>query len=132
MPKPSAFARPVAALRRAALAYPETTEDHPWGESAFKVKGKVFLFLSRSEAGLSLSLKLPRSGDFALDLPFTRPTGYGLGRSGWVTATFGPAETIPLPLLLDWLEESFCAVAPKRLSASLGGKPDPGPPQGRR
>ena len=36
-----------SALRRAALAYPETTEDFPWGHRALKVKGKVFLFLSR-------------------------------------------------------------------------------------
>ena len=129
---PSAFAKPVAALRKAALAYPETAEDHPWGECAFKVKGKVFLFLSEGEAGLSLSLKLPRSADFALDLPFAKPTGYGLGRSGWVTATFGPGETIPLPLLLDWLEESFCAVAPKRVAAALSQKADPPPPRRRR
>lgn len=130
---PSApFAKPVAVLRKAALAFPETTEDHPWGECAFKVKGKVFLFLSETEAGLSLSLKLPRSGDFALDLPFTKPTGYGLGRSGWVTAAFAPGEAPPLPLLLDWLEESFCAVAPKRVAAALLQKAEPAPPRRRR
>lgn len=128
---PSPFAKPVASLRKAALAYPETTEDHPWGECAFKVRGKVFLFLSEGEAGLSLSLKLPRSGDFALDLPFTKPTGYGLGRSGWVTATFGPGEAPPLPLLLDWLEESFCAVAPRRVAALLKRADAPPPPRRR-
>lgn len=129
---PSPFAKPVSSLRKAALAYPETTEDHPWGECAFKVRGKVFLFLSEGEAGLSLSLKLPRSGDFALDLPFTKPTGYGLGRSGWVTATFAPGEAPPLPLLLDWLEESFCAVAPKRVAALLQRAEAPPPPRRRR
>jgi hypothetical protein len=37
---------PVAkALHKAALGYPETHEDHPWGERAYKVAGKVFLFM---------------------------------------------------------------------------------------
>jgi predicted DNA-binding protein (MmcQ/YjbR family) len=119
MPKASPFSKPKAALRRAALAYPETREDHPWGESAFKVRGKVFLFMSEAEDCLRLSMKLPEAREFALLLPFAQPTGYGLGKSGWVTATFGPREVLPLPLLLDWMDESFRAVAPKRLLAQL-------------
>ena len=31
--------RHVEALRKIALGYPETHEDHPWGECAFKVRG---------------------------------------------------------------------------------------------
>jgi predicted DNA-binding protein (MmcQ/YjbR family) len=115
MPKAAPFAKPMAALRKAALAYPETREDHPWGESAFKVRDKVFLFMSDAEERLHLTMKLPESRDFALLLPFAQPTGYGLGKSGWVTASFGPADAIPLPMLLDWMEESFCAVAPKKV-----------------
>ena len=123
MPKAAPFAKPMAALRQAALAYPETREDHPWGESAFKVKQKVFLFMSLSEDTLRLSMKLPKSRDFALLLPFAQPTGYGLGKSGWITASFGPKEMVPLPMLLDWMEESFCAVAPKKMVAGLAGSP---------
>jgi hypothetical protein len=55
----------------------------------------------------------------ALDLPFTEPTGYGLARSGWVTASFAPGERVPLGILEQWVEESYRAVAPKRLSAQL-------------
>ena len=102
-----------------ALAYPDTREDHPWGHSAFKVRGKSFLLLSRTAGRLSLSLKLPRSGPFALDLPFVESTGYGLGRSGWITATFEPGDDVPNELLLAWIDESFRAVAPKKLSAAL-------------
>jgi predicted DNA-binding protein (MmcQ/YjbR family) len=115
MPKAAPFSKVKTALRRAALAFPETREDHPWGESAFKVKGKVFLFLSEAEEQLHFTVKLPESRGFALLLPFAQPTGYGLGKSGWVTATFGPKDALPLPMLLDWMEESFCAVAPKRV-----------------
>jgi len=105
-----------AALRAHALAFPETREDHPCGESAFKVKGKTFVFLSRHEGGLHLSLKLPRSREFALDYPFTEPTGYGLGKAGWVSARFKAGDTVPLDVLQAWIGESFEAIAPKRLA----------------
>ena len=107
-----------ARLRAAAAAFPETVEDHPWGESAFKVRGRTFLFLRRGEDGLSLSMKLPVSRDFALVWDFAAPTGYGLGKSGWVTCRIGPETVADPELLLGWLEESWHAVAPRRLAAS--------------
>jgi predicted DNA-binding protein (MmcQ/YjbR family) len=125
MPKAAPFSKAMTTLRRAALAFPETREDHPWGESAFKVRDKVFLFMSEAEEQLRLTVKLPESRGFALLLPFAQPTGYGLGKSGWVTASFGPEDSIPLPMLLDWMEESFCAVAPKKVVVSLTNRQTP-------
>jgi predicted DNA-binding protein (MmcQ/YjbR family) len=116
-PKPGS---PEALLRSHALAYPEAHEDFPWGERVVKVRGKVFLFLGRPEdGGLALSVKLPGSASFALGLPFASPTGYGLGKSGWVTARFGPRQKPPVELLRHWVDESYRAVAPKRLAAAL-------------
>jgi len=115
-PKPGSA---EAALRSHALAYPETHEDFPWGERVVKVRGKVFLFLGRPEDGLSLSVKLPGSATLALGLPFASPTGYGLGKSGWVTARFGPREKPPVELLQQWIDESYRAVAPRKLAAGL-------------
>src|SRR5439155_27045053 len=80
----SHLARSDAALRRLALGYPETYEEFPWGHRAVKVKGKAFVFMSLEAGRLSLSIKLPRSGPAAPMLPFTEPTHYGLGKSGWV------------------------------------------------
>lgn len=119
--KPVAKASPMAKVREAALAYPGTTEEFPWGERVIKVKGKVFVFLGRDEPGADVgySVKLPHSGDAALSLPFCAPTGYGLGKSGWVSATFPGGKNVPLPLLLEWLDESYRAVAPKKLLAEL-------------
>jgi predicted DNA-binding protein (MmcQ/YjbR family) len=111
--------RAQAALRKIALAYPEATEDHPWGESAFKVRGKVFVFLSLHDGKLRATTKLPSSGRYALTQPFASPTGYGLGKSGWVTCTFAPGDAVPLDLLEDWVGESFRAVAPKKLVAAM-------------
>lgn len=126
---------PEAVLRRYALSFPETREDFPWGHRAFKVKGKAFVFMAREKGTLSLSVKLPASGLVALSLPFARPTGYGLGRSGWVTATFGSRDKPPLDVLRRWIEESFRAVAPKKVAALLGAVsdgPSASPPASRR
>jgi predicted DNA-binding protein (MmcQ/YjbR family) len=104
-----------AELRRYALSFPETREDLPWGESAIKVKGKTFVFMRGDGKELHVSVKLPQSAPYALDQKFTEPTGYGLGKSGWVTADFAGRAEPPLALLKDWIEESYRAVAPKKL-----------------
>lgn len=109
----------LVALRARALEYPEAWEDSPWGERAMKVRKKVFLFCGEPEGGLSLSVKLPHSAPFALAEPFTTPTGYGLGKAGWVSARFARGEAVPVDLLLDWLDESYRAVAPKTLVKQL-------------
>ena len=106
-------------LKAAALAYPEAWEDHPWGETVIKVRGKIFLFLFADEEGLRVSLKLPHSREFALEYPFTSPTGYGLGKSGWVTSTFATKVKPPIDVLEAWIDESYRAVAPKKLVAML-------------
>ena len=115
-----ATTRDVETLRRFALSYPDAQEDHPWGETVVKVKKKVFVFLGHPEdGGVGLSVKLPQSNLLALDLPFTSPTGYGLGKAGWVTAEFKPKQKPPIDLLKQWIDESYRAVAPKTLVARL-------------
>ena len=106
-------------LRRQALSYPGTDEHHPWGETAIKVKGKTFLFMRAENDALSLSVKLPNSREDALALPFTEPTHYGLGKSGWVTSSFTRGDDVPVGVLKDWLDESYRAVAPKKLVNQL-------------
>jgi predicted DNA-binding protein (MmcQ/YjbR family) len=113
---------PVAkALRAAALKYPETVEDMPWGHPAYKVAGKkAFMFVGGDEStGLTVSMKLRFRAEEALNHKFAAPTGYGLGKSGWVTFTFGPKAKPPLATLVDYLDESWRAVAPKKLSAAF-------------
>lgn len=105
-------------LRDYAFALPDAWEDHPWGESVAKVGKKVFVFFGAdadappSDAPVHLSVKLPESKEEALALPFTEPTGYGLDRGGWVTI-HAPADW-PVEMLMDWIAESYRAVAPKR------------------
>ena len=123
----SKLKRPEAVLLRAfALGYPEAYEDFPWGERVAKVKGKVFVFLGVDGDDLGLSVKLPQSGMLALGLPFASPTGYGLGKAGWVTAKFGKREKAPVDLLRSWIDESYRAVAPKKLVSALSASSEPG------
>jgi predicted DNA-binding protein (MmcQ/YjbR family) len=107
-------------LRSHALAYPETTEEFPWGESAFKVKGKTFVFMRADSEDLSFSVKLPRSRKQALALPGSEPTHYGLGAKGWVTLR--PTAETAVALLLSFVEESYRAVAPKRVLEKLNAR----------
>jgi predicted DNA-binding protein (MmcQ/YjbR family) len=121
-----------SALRDHALTFPEVTEDFPWGHRALKVRGKAFLFLAREGDELSLSCKLPESRHVALMLPFAEPTGYGLGRSGWVSAKFGAKDRPPLDVLRAWIGESYRAIAPKKLVAVLGASPAAGAPPAKK
>jgi predicted DNA-binding protein (MmcQ/YjbR family) len=107
-----------ADIRSFALSFPNTTEDFPWGESAFKVKGKTFLFMHRSPEKLSMSVKLVASHADAMTRPEVKPTGYNLGKSGWVSAGYPAGSELPLELWKAWIEESWMTVAPKRLSAA--------------
>jgi predicted DNA-binding protein (MmcQ/YjbR family) len=107
-------------LLRKALSYPGAWEDHPWGETVVKVGKKVFVFLGMSGKSFGMSCKLPDSFDAALSMfSFAAETGYGLGKAGWVTATFEPGEPIPAELMLDWIDESYRAIAPKKLVKEL-------------
>lgn len=102
-----------------ALGLPGTREDHPWGETVAKVGAKVFVFFGSTQPA-SMSVKLPDSAEQALLLPDAAPTGYGLGRAGWVSVPIGSGGP-PIGVLRDWIEESYRAVAPKRLIAELDG-----------
>lgn len=121
--------RAEAALAERAAAYPTVTEDRPWGHRAFKVNKKAFLFMATQSGELSLSLKLPKSRGQALEHHFAEPTGYGLGRSGWISSSFKSGDDVPLPLLLEWLDESFRAIAPKRLLVELESTRAPAKPR---
>jgi predicted DNA-binding protein (MmcQ/YjbR family) len=104
-------------LREKALSYPGTEESFPWGEHAFKVKGKTFVFMRDGDEGTSFSVKLARSRDEALALPGAEPTHYGMGAKGWVTLR--PTSRSSMKQLYAFIDESFRAVAPKRLLREL-------------
>ena len=119
-------------LRRFALTLPAASEEFPFGHSVIKVNKKVFAFLGYDEVhGATIALKLPQSGQAALKLSCCWPTGYGLGKRGWVTIAIKGGDALPAATLRQWIEESYRAIAPKKLAALLPQADDVEPPSDR-
>lgn len=113
------------ALLRFALDLPEAWEDHPWGETVAKVRKKVFVFMGHpdhNQDDLVFSVKLPESGVDLLDRPEAEPSGYGLGKHGWVSVRFSPGSVPDLEEMTGWIEESYRSVAPKKLVKELDAR----------
>jgi hypothetical protein len=55
-----------------------------------------------------------------------------MGKYGWVTSHFEPGDSPPLAILCGWIDESYRAIAPKRLVAALDGAPAPTTKQKRK
>jgi len=122
------------ALRKRLLEYalnlPEAHLDHPWGEDVAKVRKKVFAFFgieAYSEHGMTV--KLVDSQSLAVAQPGVSPSGYNLGKSGWVTVRLG--RELPFEMLREWIDESYRCVAPKSLVAQLDAneEAEPGAPR---
>jgi predicted DNA-binding protein (MmcQ/YjbR family) len=110
----------VQALREFGLAYPGAHTKSPWpGHADLAVRDKTFAYLSSPGEAFAISCKLPHSSHTALALPFAQPTAWGLGKSGWVTATFTESQSPPLELFKSWIDESYRAQAPKKLVAQM-------------
>ncbi len=109
-------------LREYGLALPGAHTKSPWpGHLDLAVNDKTFAYLSIEGEPFSISCKLAKSSAVALLLPFAKPTAYGLGKSGWVSAEFPPDEPLPIDMLKSWIDESYRAQAPKKLVAQLDG-----------
>jgi predicted DNA-binding protein (MmcQ/YjbR family) len=106
-------------LRAFGLAYPGTHTKSPWpGHLDLAVNDKTFAYLSLEGEPLGISCKLPQSSSVALMLPFCKPAAYGLGKSGWVSASFDKDEP-NVDMLKAWIDESYRAQAPKKLVKQL-------------
>ena len=119
-PPPAALQPLLEALRAAALACPTAWEDTPWGDLVTKTgAGRIFVFWSASEAHIGLSVKLGPSHATTSTRPGVTPTGYGLGRAGWLSLRIEAPGAFSTAELVAVIHESFRAVAPKRHGAQL-------------
>jgi predicted DNA-binding protein (MmcQ/YjbR family) len=116
-------------LRAFGLAYPGAHTKSPWpGHLDLAVNDKTFAYLSLEGEPFGISCKLPRSSAIALMLAWVKPTAYGLGKSGWVSASPPEDEPVPVDMFKEWLDESYRAQAPKKLVRQLdGGAPAAAP-----
>lgn len=110
---------PADALRAYGLTFPGAHLKSPWPNHLdLAVNDKTFAYLSPPGEPFAISCRLPDSHKAALRLPYTSPTGYGLGKWGWVSASI-PKGKVDLEMLKAWLEESYRTQAPKRLVKEL-------------
>ena len=127
MARPKPDANKVAiAIREFALGLPGAWEDTPWEEDQVaKVGKKIFVFMGHlSDPTPSIAVKLPESHGQALGLECATPSGYGLGRAGWVSIGLAGRDRPSLEVLCDWVEESYRTIAPKKLIAELDAADD--------
>jgi predicted DNA-binding protein (MmcQ/YjbR family) len=110
-------------LRAFGLGYPGAHGKSPWpGHDDLAVNDKTFAYLAADGEPFSISCKLKYTGAAALELPYAAPTGYGLGKSGWVTFTPSEAEMPPIGQMKEWIDESYRAQAPRKLVKELDAR----------
>jgi predicted DNA-binding protein (MmcQ/YjbR family) len=90
------------------------------GEPTFRVRGKNFVFAHPEFA--SITVKLPKEEAAAVvgSDRLVTPTGYGLGRHGWVSVAL-PARISAARWreLEEWIRTSYTLVAPKALARQV-------------
>jgi predicted DNA-binding protein (MmcQ/YjbR family) len=120
----------LASLRKFALSLPEAWEDFPFGHPVMKVGKKPFVYLGINRQGAAtIAMKLPHSKKQALKLKSGTPTGYGLGRGGWVTIAMRQTDTPKEDVLRAWIEESYRAMLlPNPAMERAAKKPPPSTP----
>jgi predicted DNA-binding protein (MmcQ/YjbR family) len=105
-----------------AASFPGAWEDHPWDHTVMKVGQKIFVFFGGAampDDVLSVTVKLPISYEMALTLPYMKPSGHGLWKAGWAQLTQASGDEIDLATIRGWIDQSYRAVAPKKLVKQL-------------
>ena len=87
------------------------------GEPTFRVNGKNFVFTDQKATGISVKLPKDEAAAVVATDEGAEPTGYGLGRHGWVSIQIG-AKPTPARWreIEEWVRTSYTLVAPKRLA----------------
>jgi predicted DNA-binding protein (MmcQ/YjbR family) len=98
------------------------------GEPTFRVRGKNFVF--SSPEATTVTVKLPAEEALAVVASdsHAEPTGYGLGRHGWVSIAV-PTRTGAARWreIEEWVRTSYILVAPKKLARLVIEQDSSGP-----
>jgi predicted DNA-binding protein (MmcQ/YjbR family) len=102
----------------ARLPEAERVDIEAWdGEPTFRVRGKNFIFTNPEATGLSVKLPKEEAAAVVATDPQAQPTGYGLGRHGWVSVDVGDdADEARWQQVEEWVRTSYTLVAPKKLA----------------
>jgi predicted DNA-binding protein (MmcQ/YjbR family) len=96
----------------------ERVDIEAWGgEPTFRVRGKNFVFTDQIARGLSVKLLKEEAAAVVATDSGAEPTGYGLGRHGWVSVEVGDhADAARWQQVEEWVRTSYTLVAPKSLA----------------
>lgn len=87
------------------------------GEPTFRVNGKNFVFAHPEFTTIGVKLPKEEAAAVVATDKACEPTGYGLGRHGWVTVALpGKISAARWQQIEEWIRTSFTLVAPKRLA----------------
>jgi predicted DNA-binding protein (MmcQ/YjbR family) len=111
----------LARLRKICLALPETEEKEAWGDPTFRVRNKIFAMHKIGDGRPSLWCKSERYERDGLveAMPAIFYVPPYVGPKGWIGVRLDVKA-------LDWesvtaiVVQSYRAIAPKRLAATLG------------
>lgn len=111
-------------MRRVALSYPQAElgvacQGTALESSTVKARDKAFLFISGVGPSYTVRLKLCQSQSEAMQLAANEPGRYKLGAHGWTTISFSDSEPPPIERIKRWIDESYRAIADKKLLALL-------------
>jgi predicted DNA-binding protein (MmcQ/YjbR family) len=97
-------------LRKHCMSKDGVVEEHPWGEVAWKVKGKMFALSSEGSTRVTLKAT-PEEQANLITHPCIEKAAY-VGRFGWVVVDIQDKDT--LGLALDLIDSSYAAVRGKK------------------
>jgi hypothetical protein len=99
-----------------ALSLPEAVEQETWGESTFRIRGKIFAMLGPDGTKAGVKATLADQAELVATEPAAYAKAHYTGRFGWVSVTLAEAEAEQLRLLVV---DAWRRTAPKRLAAQL-------------
>ena len=122
---PSTFER----LQALSLSLPEVerVDIEAWGgEPTFRVRGKNFVFANTEGTAITVKLSKEEAAAVLATVDGAFPTGYGLGKHGWISVDLPKRLTdAGWEELEEWVLTSYTIVAPKTLALKvLAGETD--------
>lgn len=114
---------PLEALRDIALAFPDAVETESYGQTAFRVRDKIFVSFGTDDDGAHLSTKCaPGQQELLVDQgePYFLPEY--TGRQGWIGVRVD--DDTDWNEIADLVIDSYREVAPRSLSQSIGIRPE--------
>ena len=105
----------------ARLPQAERVDVEAWdGEPTFRVRGKTFIFSAPDASSISVKLSKEEAAAVVATDPSAEPTGYGLGRHGWISVSI-PNTTSAKRWreIEEWIRTSYTLVAPKKLARAV-------------